>query len=337
MSRKLIILAILLCFPAILFAKPPEDRIKEKDVVGVKTEVYYQKAKEAGVVTEVAGVVKIKPADWKDVKIKDRIDLRILDEVGTETQQAVKIADKTEDDTTLAVKVALIVDEEVSADVHDFAETIKPIDVGYQAREMNKVFLSVQESEKLKSGLRLIPSKQYPVIAFPFLELTNDDSSIYYIDTSKWVDIAKMQVEIKGRDIKLAMLGVTIVGGSKGSNWNATELVTKTKEYEIIYQAFKEVRPDIPVGFVAVMYPNLQEWLNTFTVQPDCWLLMNVDNYEANWTKIKSRWFADKPVIANLNYGFTFSEGVEQKYEGWKEASNTLQALGYAGSIYWRK
>lgn len=376
MIRKLIILSILLLFPVMLFAKPPEDRIKEKDVVGVKAEVYFQKAKDAGVVEEVSGVVKIKPANWKDVKIKDRIDLRILDEIGTETAQAQKIADKTEDDTTLKEKKGVIVDAEIFTDVQGFAATITPTpidvlqlvtlsieqvrgvlagvnvvdlpklailiyDVGYESRELNNTFVSIQESEKLKKVLRSIPSQQYPIVTFDFLELTNDSTDIYFVNCTRWVDIKKMQTDIQAKNYKL----IAFMSNSK-NNTSIVELGGSVKDYktegrenfEIPYMAVKEVRPNVPVGFITVMFPEMETWLSSFTIQPDCWLLFNVPVFGANWTKIKTRWFKDRPVIANLNHHFQYHDygGQQLGSVEYNETITKLKSLGFSGAIYWR-
>lgn len=281
--KKLIILSILLCFPALIFG--------------------------ADLLVEKVGIEPIaKPS------ISDRIAVKEA------------LIDKTQTETIQAEEMAVIVDEETTA----FAEQI------------NKTFLSVSVSEELKDNLRATKVKQYPVLEFPFLNITSDDPEIFYIDAERWTNLKVVQDEIRDGTFKLITVGVTKKGGSIWSNWkpaNETlttkQLKSRAKEFEIIYQAVKLVRPDVPVAFVAVQFPNLQEWLNAFTIQPDAWLLMNVDNYGANWTKIKHIWFANKPVIANINYGFVFNEGVEQIYD--TKFGDILKKIGYAGKIYWRK
>ena len=276
--------------------------------------------------------------------LEERIDARIL------------LIDKTQTETAQKEAVSKIVNEEVAAEVQEFAKKIEPIkidtldlvklyieiyDFGSQTRELNKAFEQTISSEKIKEVARLIPSKQYPVVEFPFIETTNDDPEIYWVDVSRWTNIVKMKEEIANKKIKLVILGI---GNQVESSYNNFDLAQGGvqnkdfplfgKEFEIVYQAFKEVRPDVPVGFIAVMHPTLQTWLDSFTIQPDCWVLFNVSAYGANWQKVKNRWFADKPVIANLN--FHNSTGNQPMDDSYNACVQTLRSLDYKGSIYWR-
>lgn len=428
MKKTLILFFLFITIACVCYAKPPEDRIKEKDVIGVKIEPYYKAAKDAGVIEEKLGVAKIKPENWHDVKIEYRIGLRVIDEIGTDTVQEQKIKDGIETDTSIKEKKVDIVNEEVMVNADLFAQasatiridvldlsrwllvldtlpieqqilviqkilTIKPetlqlimtsmtpqelqklqtfvlspetlklvlantskqdipklavlvYDLSYQARAMNETFLSIKESEKLKATLRLLPSKQYTKITFSFLKITSDDPTIYYINVNKFVDIAEMQREIKGKDIKLAVLGVSSDGSSDFNNTALQEIGAALqdlplygKEIEIAYMAFKEIRPDVPVGFpVAYNETTMQAWFTSFKIKPDVWLLYNMPTFGANWRKVKTKWFANKPVIANINHHWQYHDYGNQQYGGAKynETIKTLQALGYAGNIYWR-
>jgi len=334
--RKLIILTTLLCFPVLALGAD----------LSVKT-------------------IEVKPI--AKPSISDRIAVKEA------------LIDKTQTETVQKEALAVIVDEEVSAEVADFAELIKPIpidvlkldilqlvtlpidqikiilagidpieypklailiyDFGYQARELNKTFLSVQESEKLKETLRLIPSQQYPIVKFPFLETTNDDPELYKIDVDKWVDIHKVQADLKTGNYKLVMLMSETL-----NNCSLVELGDKVenyplhgKEFEVAYQAVKEV-VNIPVGFITVMFPDMEAWLSSFTIQPDVWLLFNCATLGANWTKVKSRWFRYRPVIVNLNHHFQYHDYGNQEYGSvqYNETIMNLKSLGFSGAIWWR-
>ncbi len=344
--RKLIILTILLCFPALVSGA---DLISESTVIA-------------------------KPS------ISDRVKVRIEVEIGTDTIIKQKIADKVETDTSIKEKKSKIVDEEVSVEVAAFAKSIEPIkidvlkldvltlltlpidqikvvlagvdtvdlpklavlvyDFGYQARELNKTFLSVQESERLKKVLRLIPSKQWPAVTFPFLETTNDDPAILTVDVSKWFDINKLQDTVRSGNYKLVMLMSDLL-----NNCSTIELGDKVenyplhgKEFEIVYQAVKQVNPDVPVGFITVMFPEMEAWLSSFTIQPDVWLLFNVPTFGAGWQKVKNRWFKDRPVVANLNHHFQYHNYGGQEYGSvqYNETITKLKSLGFSGAIWWR-
>jgi hypothetical protein len=284
--------------------------------------------------TLIAGLLLISSPLYS-ATLKERIDARIL------------LVDKTQTETAQKEAISKIVDEEVSIEVADFAKKIEPklailiYDVGYQARKLNKMVDQAISSEKIKEVLRLIPSKQYPIVEFPFIETTNDDSEIYWVDVSRWTNIVKMKEEIADKKIKIVVLGV---GNQQESSYNNFDLAQTGvqnkdfplfgKEFEIVYQAFKEIRPDVPVGFIAVLHPTLQVWMDSFTVRPDFWALFNVSAYGANWTKVKSRWFADRPVIVNLN--FHNSAGNQPMDDSYKNCVEELKKLGYKGSIYWR-
>lgn len=339
--RKLIILIILLCFPVMVLAIPPEDRVRDKDTVGLKDEVYFEKAKDIKVVEEATlGVFEITVGEWKEVKLTDRIDLKILDILGTDTDIRRKVIDGIETDISIQEKKAKIINEEIMVDVQNFADKIKPIDFGYQTMELNKIFLSVQESEKLKEALRLIPSVQYPIVKFPFLELTNDDPDIYWVDVSRGTNIVKMKEEIKDKPIKLAIFGV---GNQFESSYNNFDLAQSGvqnkdfplfgKEFEIAESVFKEIRPDIPIARLCVMHPSLEAWMASFTVQPDVWILFNCSTFNANWDKVKSKWFTDKPVITTLNFGIGNLEYGGKEYN---DCIERLKGLNFSGNIWWR-
>ena len=158
------------------------------------------------------------------------------------------------------------------------------------------------------------------------------DPDIYVISITKWVDVIKMKEEIKNRKIKLAL-----IGGYYQDFLVSTQIrVLDSKTYEIVYQAFKEVRPDVPVAFGVYLHPSLQGWLNGFTIQPDCWVVYNVGGYNANWEKVKKRWFANVPVIATVPHGDKNPSGVYGDEE-YKTFIERLKSLDYVGSIYWRE
>jgi len=109
------------------------------------------------------------------------------------------------------------------------------------------------------------------------------------------------------------------------------------KEFEVAYQAVKEV-VNIPVGFITVMFPDMEAWLSSFTIQPDVWLLFNCATLGANWTKVKSRWFRYRPVIVNLNHHFQYHDYGNQEYGSvqYNETIMNLKSLGFSGAIWWR-
>ena len=324
------------------------------------------------------GTVGIKPTAKPTLseRVSAAIDQVIFDDSATETD--------------IIEAKAQIVDDEVTAYVQEWADSIAPIpievvqietvkltllqlaalpidqiqlalvqmkpqeiskltmfvyDFGYQARALSDTADVVKASEAMKKMLRLLPIKQYPAVVFPFIETTNDDPGIYWVDVSHFVNIVQMREEIKNKDIKLAVLGL---GPKITSGYNNVDMVEKGltvkdfalsgKEFGIVYQAFKEIRPDVPVGFIAIMHPTLQAWLDSFSVQPDCWLLFNVDGYDANWQKIKRRWFANKPVIADLNFGGNVGVGTRRKYgtDEYRACIEKLKVVGFSGGIFWR-
>lgn len=316
------------------------------------------------------------PSILSALTVSDRVNARIEAEIGTDTQQRAKIAEGIENDTTLREKMAVIVNEEVAAEVNAFAEKIKPIEIdviqlvkldlktiqvmvasmspvelegltiriydfGYQARQLGITINQTVESQKLKEIARLIPSRQYPVVDFPFIETTNDDTGIYWVDASRWTNLVKMKEEIKDRKIKLVVLGVGNQVESSYNNFDLAGSGIRTsdfpmfgKEFEIVYQAFKEVRPDVPVGFIAVMHPSLSDWLDSFMITPDFWCLYNCGAYQSNWLKVKQRWFKNRPVVVNLNFRATPVQNMGS--DEYKNCVQSLRSLGYKGLINWR-
>jgi hypothetical protein len=267
----------------------------------------------------------------------------------------VAVIDKTQTETIQKQELAEIVKNEIVNNTTEFSNQFKldvnldinTLDVNtpeisdfeYGIRELDKALLSNQEKEILRS----MPSIQYPQqVIFPFIETIDNDPEIYWVDI-RWANIVTMKEEIKDKDIKLAIFGV-YEGTSIYNNFDLAEAKKKgflvrgfpfySKEFEIVYQAFKEVRPDVPIGFIVVNHPSLADWLASFTIKPDCWVLFNVGTFNSNWRKVKS-WFGNTPVIANLNFGVNSG----QKYNSYeyKVCIGQLRDVGFSGSIWWRR
>jgi len=272
-----------------------------------------------GVVDAVARTEK-SVGDKNPVGIKDRIEARIKDELGTDTEiyQKIKLQEPTLSETEIMEKIkeekAKIVEEEVEIDVTEFAKKIEPIRI--ETIKLELVKLITADIKTLEIQFMKILHYKPEEIQIAIAQLSSQQIQALYI---KLLDIETLRVittQLPPQQIKtLAIVIYDVTGQSKLLGQKIDEWVAIKSLQELLKnEPIRQLQKKSIKGFIIDEVVDSQGQNIHIS---DCSDFLNMFEDER---KIREK----KPRAIILNWGSFNNIDITETRQFQKFASNTL-------------
>jgi len=270
------------------------------DEIGAET-IIQQKIKES---TEAETAIEKKKekiieerVDTKRKTIKERIERRFIDEIGTEAVIQQKLKEGTETETTIKKKKEKIVREEVDKEVAMLSEKMKPIDI------------SVQKIEALAIEIQNIPYFEFVVMSPKEVQIWKQKIQVIGVE-GLTILIQKLDIaDIPKLVILLTKVDALDVSGLAkhiekvfGFILDETEFFEawKKKDVQVLARIIQNIKTRKVEFFTA--WGNYQNFadINWNRQEPFDYRQVLITNISYNW---RDKFKPISPVILTINYG----------------------------------